>query len=118
MFYDLAGREFTKKPLVEGTLVKVCKGYFDTLNDDELYKDQLAIITNVERFMEDDNCGSYNLMPMYDMVYIDKDGKILCKEYRVKYSVVHKAGLRLNSSKYAKLNESIKKLNNKLIKSF
>lgn len=118
MFYDLAGREFTKKPLVEGTLVKVCKGFFDTFNDAELYKDQLAIIINVERFMEDDNRGSYNLMPMYDLVYIDKDGNILNTEYRVKYNVVHKAGLRLKSSKYNHLNLMIEKINNKITKSF
>lgn len=58
MFYDLAGRDFNKKPMGKGTLIEVHKGFFDTLDDNELYKDRLGIIVNVERFMEDDNRGN------------------------------------------------------------
>lgn len=108
MFYDLAGREFNKKPMEKGTLIKVHKGFFDTLNDDELYKDRLGIIANVERFMEDDNRGSYNLMLMYDIIYLDLDGNITGKETRIRYNNVRKANVNLTSAKYVKLNEKNK----------
>lgn len=115
MFYDLAGREFNKKPMGKGTLIEVHKGFFDTLDDNELYKDRLGIIVNVERFMEDDNRGSYNLMPMYDIIYLDLDGNIIGKEMRIRYTNVRKASVNLTLAKYAKLNEKIKYLMNKFM---
>lgn len=115
MFYDLAGREFNKKPMGKGTLIKVHKGFFDTLDDNELYKDRLGIIVNVERFMEDDNRGSYNLMPAYDIIYLDLDGNITGKETRIRYNNVRKASVNLTLAKYVKLNERIKYLMNKIM---
>lgn len=106
MYYDLAGREFSKKPYEIGTLVKVHFGYFDTLDDSLLYKDIFAIVVGVER-------EHGTLDPMYDLVIVDKEGKIINTMYRIQQRLCCKAGLKLSSPKYQMLCKIIEKIKQK-----
>ena len=103
MWYgDLRGREFAVKPINIGELVYIRKGWLDTFNDDELYKEQLAIIIDV-------NPIAGTLMPMYDVIYCTKEGKYLSYELRLNTHVVYKACIRKKSEGLITLVNKIKK---------
>lgn len=106
MYYDLAGREFSRKPYEIGTLIRVYFGCFDTFEESLIHKDIIAIVAGVER-------EHGTLDPMYDSVIVDKEGKITDTMYRVRQRLCCKAGLKLSSSKYQSLCKVIEKIKRK-----